>query len=119
MPMAAESLRMAAIAFGGGFDVGEAGDVLAHGNGDVGETLRTGDQVELADGREQDGVADAVGQVVEAAQLVSHGVDVAEAGVVERHAGQVLGIGHLVAGFQVRRRWPRPGAGTRRSARSP
>src|SRR6185369_9798847 len=40
-------------------------DVFTHGNGDVGVALRAGNDVELADGGEQDGIADAVGEVVE------------------------------------------------------
>ena len=51
MPMEADRLRIAVDGLLSGFDNGEAVDVLAHGNGDIGETLRTGDQVELADGR--------------------------------------------------------------------
>ena len=46
-------------------------------------------------------VAHAVGQVVEAAQLVGHGVDVAQGGVVEGDARQILGVGHLVPGLHV------------------
>ena len=42
-----------------------------------------------------------MGQVVEAAQLVSHGMNVAEAGVVERHTGEVFGVAHAFTGFLV------------------
>lgn len=47
------------------------------------------------------GVADPVGLVVEAAGLVRHGVHVTQARVVEGHAGQELGVGHLLAGVQI------------------
>ncbi len=40
----------------------------------------------------------AVGQVVEAARLVGHGGH-SPGGVVEGHAYQVLGIGHLARAF--------------------
>ena len=51
--------------------------------------------------RQEDGVALAVRQVIEAAQLMGHGMDVAEAGVVEGHAGQVLGKAHALARLDV------------------
>ena len=41
------------------------------------------------------------GQVVEAAELVSHGVHIAQACVVEGHAGRELGIGHLLTGMEI------------------
>src|SRR6185369_15917676 len=44
---------------------------------------------------------DTVGEIVESTQLVGHGVDITEAGVVEGHTGQVFGVSHLVAGFQI------------------
>ena len=47
------------------------------------------------------GVADPVGLVVEAAGLVRHGVHATQARVVEGHAGQELGVGHLLAGVQI------------------
>ncbi|VTR67739.1 hypothetical protein DESC_610322 [Desulfosarcina cetonica] len=50
---------------------------------------------------QQDGVADTMGQIVEPAQLVGHGVHMAKAGVVEGHAGQILGVAHLVTGLHV------------------
>lgn len=42
-----------------------------------------------------------MGQVVEAAELVGHGVHVPEAGVVEGHTGKVLGVAHAFAGVDV------------------
>ena len=50
---------------------------------------------------QEDGVAEAVGQVVEAAELVGHGVNVAEAGVIECHAGKILSVAHTFAGFLI------------------
>jgi len=50
---------------------------------------------------QQNGIAHPVRQIIEAAQLVSHGMHVAEARIVEGHPGQVLGIGHVVAGNHV------------------
>ena len=44
------------------------------------------------DGRQQDGVADAVGEVVEAPQLMTHGMDVAQACGVKSCSSQVLRI---------------------------
>ena len=43
-------------------------------------------------GRQQDGVADAVGKVVEAPQLMTHGMDVAQAGGVEGCPSQILRV---------------------------
>ncbi len=40
-------------------------------------------------------------QAVEAAELMGHGVHVAESGVVEGHARHVLGVGHALAGLHV------------------
>ena len=40
-------------------------------------------------------------QVVEAAELMGHGMDVAEGGIIECDAGEVLAVGHLVAGVEV------------------
>mmetsp|Transcript_36758 Transcript_36758/g.101094 ORF Transcript_36758/g.101094 Transcript_36758/m.101094 type:complete len:380 (-) Transcript_36758:37-1176(-) len=50
---------------------------------------------------EEHRVADAVRRMVEAAELVGHGVHVAQAGGVEGHARQELRVGHHVAGFHV------------------
>ena len=52
--------------------IGEAGEILTQGGRDVPVTLRAGDEVEVADGRKQDGIANAVGQMVEAAELMGH-----------------------------------------------
>lgn len=46
---------------------------------------------------QEDGVADAVWQVVVTAELVGHCMDIAEGGVVERDTGEVLCIGHFIA----------------------
>ena len=67
----------------------------------VDEELRDGLGVVLHDHGQQNGIADPVRQVVEAAELVGHGVHVAERGVVERNAGQVLSISHHLAGLGV------------------
>jgi hypothetical protein len=69
--------------------------------GDVPVALWACDQVEVADRRKQDRIADAMRQAGETAELMRHGVHLAEAGVVEGHAGKVFGICHAVAGFHV------------------
>lgn len=84
-----------------GFVRAEAVDDLAHRLGDVAEAVEIADEVEFADVRQQDGVADAVRQVVETAELMGHGMDVAEGGVVEGDAGEILAIGHLVTGVEI------------------
>jgi hypothetical protein len=51
--------------------------------------------------RQQDGIRHAVRHVVQTAKLMRHRVNVAEVGVVEGHARQQRGIGHVLASFQV------------------
>ena len=51
--------------------------------------------------RQEDGVALAVGQTVEAAKLMRHRVHVPQTGVVEGHPGKILGVGHAFTGFHV------------------
>jgi hypothetical protein len=51
--------------------------------------------------RQQQGIAYAVRQVVHAAQLVCHRMHIAKRSIVERHARQEFGIGHLFARFQI------------------
>ena len=80
----------------------EAGDVFIQRDGDISEALRTCDQVEVADGWQQDSIADAMRQVVEAAKLMRHGMNVAESSVDHCDAGQVFGIRHAVTSFHVR-----------------
>ena len=69
--------------------------------GDAAETAAGSDEVVFADVGKQNGVAFTVGQIVEAAQLMSHGMNMTEAGVVEGHAGKVFSIAHAFAGFLV------------------
>ena len=59
--------------------------------------------VEGLDMRQQQRIAHAVRQIVETAELVCHGVHIAERGVVEGHAGQELRVGHLLARLLVLR----------------
>mmetsp|Transcript_104461 Transcript_104461/g.253586 ORF Transcript_104461/g.253586 Transcript_104461/m.253586 type:complete len:209 (+) Transcript_104461:102-728(+) len=73
----------------------------AHGVRDVDEELGHGLGVVLLDHSQQHRVADAMRRVVEAAQLVGHGVHVAKAGRVEGHACQELRRGHHVPRLQV------------------
>ena len=91
-----------------GIDAGFAGlegrhalNVDVHGLSDDSEPLQVADQVELLDIGQQDGVADAVGQVIEAAQLVGHGVDVTKGSVVEGNASQILGVSHFGTGLHI------------------
>ena len=86
---------------GGGVAGGEAFDLLAHSLGQIPEAVKVADEVEFLHIGQQDGVAYAVRQVVVAAQLVGHGVDVAQRGVIESNARQILGVGHLVPGLHV------------------
>ena len=47
------------------------------------------------------GVGDAMGQVMERAQLVGHGVAHAQEGVGEGHTGHGGGVGHILSGSGV------------------
>ncbi|MCY1383949.1 hypothetical protein D9M69_721260 [compost metagenome] len=51
--------------------------------------------------RQQHGVTDAVGQVVETTQLVGHGMHVAKRRIVERHARKELCVSHVFPRGQV------------------
>ncbi len=57
--------------------------------------------VEAHDAGHDDSVGDAVGQVMERAKLVGHGVVDAQEGVGEGHTGHAGGVGHLLAGVRV------------------
>lgn len=85
----------------GGFGGGHVGGVDAHGFGNVAEAVHVANDVEFFNIWQEDGVADAVWQVVVTAELVGHCMDIAEGGVVERDTGEVLCIGHFIAGAHV------------------
>ncbi|MNP41653.1 hypothetical protein D3C76_1353680 [compost metagenome] len=57
--------------------------------------------VKLFDYRQQDGIADAVRQIVGCTRLVSQCVHQAKPGAVERHPRQILPIGHHFPRLQV------------------
>ena len=73
----------------------------AQGVGDIAQAGRRDLRVEGFDVGQQHSVAHAVRQVVEAAELMRHGMDVAKRGVVEGHAGHEAGVGHRFARRQV------------------
>mmetsp|Transcript_60256 Transcript_60256/g.161374 ORF Transcript_60256/g.161374 Transcript_60256/m.161374 type:complete len:434 (-) Transcript_60256:174-1475(-) len=77
-------------------DLGEA-----HGMCDVDEELRHVLGIVRLHNGEKHRIADAMGCVVEAPELVSHGVHVAQAGGVEGHAREELRVGHHVPGLHV------------------
>ena len=86
---------------GGALLVVHGAHVHPHVAGDIFQASGANQGVERLNVGQQHGVADTVGQVVETAQLVGHGVHIAQACVVEGHAGQELGIGHLLAGMEI------------------
>mmetsp|Transcript_42370 Transcript_42370/g.128073 ORF Transcript_42370/g.128073 Transcript_42370/m.128073 type:complete len:321 (+) Transcript_42370:135-1097(+) len=73
----------------------------AHGVGDVDEELWYVLGVVGLHHWEQHGVADTVRRVVKAAELVCHGVHVAQAGGIESHARKKFGVRHHVPGLHV------------------
>ena len=85
----------------GSFVSGLACRILTEELGDFAEAAAGSDAVVFLNVGEKDGVALAVRQVVEAAELMGHGVHVAEAGVVEGHAGEIFGVAHTFTGFLV------------------
>ncbi|EPY38964.1 hypothetical protein AGDE_04965 [Angomonas deanei] len=84
-----------------GLGIGETEGGLTEGLGNVSQTVGNHGLVVVLDVGEKDGIADTVGEVVHGTELVGHGVDVAEAGAVEGHTGEVLGIAHTLSGGDI------------------
>ena len=74
---------------------GKTVNIGAHCKGDIGEAIGANQRVKALYVGQQDRVAHTMRQVVEPAQLVSHGVDKTQGCVIERHAGEELRVRHV------------------------
>ena len=85
----------------GGIHQRKAFHIFAHEDGNIPELFGVGDEVILLYGGQEHGIGNTMRHIVLTAQLMCHGVYIAQVAVIEGQTGQEGGIGHVFTGLDI------------------